>query len=166
MSDEKKEAIQSQLQPTPQMTIGAGNRNAKGLPVDADGKRDWSFPLFGCLGDMSKCCWACWCPCIIHSQTRRRLDHLNRNGVPDPNPDKKINGDSVVYALIEAAFDMGWVLQIATRKDIRTRYNIRGSATSDCCTPFCCTACDLVQGAREVELEELSFKNESGAPQV
>lgn len=37
------------------MTIGAGNRNAKGLPVDADGKRDWSFPLFGCLGDMSKC---------------------------------------------------------------------------------------------------------------
>ncbi|KAF8166829.1 PLAC8 family-domain-containing protein, partial [Pholiota molesta] len=148
----------TQPQGTAQMTVGGGNRNAKGLPLDAEGKRDWSFPLLGCFGDIGKCCWATWCPCIIHSQTRRRLDHLNRNGVPDPSPDKMFTGDSAVYACVQTVFDMGWVLQIATRKDIRQRYNIQGSGASDCCAPFCCTPCDLVQGAREVELEELSFQ--------
>ena len=47
--------------------------------------------------------------------------------------------------------------QIATRKDIRERYRIRGTESSDFCAPFCCQWCDLVQGSRELQLEEESF---------
>ena len=32
-----------------------GNRNVRGLPYDAEGKREWSHDLFGCLGDVSTC---------------------------------------------------------------------------------------------------------------
>ncbi|CAA7268707.1 unnamed protein product [Cyclocybe aegerita] len=148
----------AQPQPTVPMSIpGAGNRNVKNLPLDAEGKRDWSFGLLDCLGDISTCCLACWCPCLAHAQNRRRLDHLNATGMPDPNRDRIVAGDSLVYAIIEVACDMGWILQIATRNNIRQRYNIRGSAMGDCCAPFCCQACDLVQGSRELQLEEESF---------
>ena len=32
-----------------------GNRNVKNLPLDADGKRGWSFGLLSCLGDCGAC---------------------------------------------------------------------------------------------------------------
>ncbi|KAF9560042.1 PLAC8-domain-containing protein [Agrocybe pediades] len=148
-----------QPQPTQQMILppGGGNRNAKNLPVDSEGKRAWSFGLMDCFGDMNTCCLACWCPCLAHGRNRRRLDYLNQNGVPDPNRESVAGEDSVIYAIIEVACDMGWILQIGTRRNIRERYNIQGSGMSDCCAPFCCQACDLVQGSREIALEEESF---------
>ncbi|PPQ85919.1 hypothetical protein CVT25_014796 [Psilocybe cyanescens] len=160
---EKGNVLQStQPQAGPQMVInGGGNRNALNLPVDNEGKRDWSFGLLDCFGDMNKCCLACWCPCLAHGQNRRRLQYLNVNGVPDPDRRRIIaEGDSILYACIEVACDMGWILQIETRRNIRNRYNIRGSGTSDCCAPFCCQSCDLIQGSRELELEEESFGNQ------
>ncbi|KAF8972043.1 PLAC8 family-domain-containing protein [Flammula alnicola] len=158
MASEKTEPLtQVQPQATAQMTIPAGNKNVKGLPVDNEGKRDWSFGILDCFGDVNKCCLALWCPCFAHGQNRRRLEHLNQNGVPDPERHNVIVGDGLVYACIEVACDMGWILQIETRRNIRQRYNIRGSSGSDCFVPFCCTACDLVQGSRELQLEEDSF---------
>ena len=46
----------NQQQPgaTPGMTVGGGNRNAKNLPVEADG-REWSNGLFDCGGDCATC---------------------------------------------------------------------------------------------------------------
>ena len=38
----------------PGMTVGGGNRNAKNLPVDADG-RDYSHGLFECLDEPITC---------------------------------------------------------------------------------------------------------------
>ncbi|KAF9037077.1 PLAC8 family-domain-containing protein [Panaeolus papilionaceus] len=151
--------IQTQPQATPPMNIG-GYRNVKNLPVNANGKRDWSFGLFGCMSDINTCCLACWCPCLAHAKNRRRLDHLNRHGVPDPNRREIVaSEDSVVYLLLEVACDMGWIMQIATRRNIRERYNIEGSGMSDCMAPFCCQACDLVQGSRELQLEEEAFES-------
>ncbi|KAF8148849.1 PLAC8 family-domain-containing protein [Crassisporium funariophilum] len=148
----------SQPQAVPQMSFpGAGNRNVNNLPLDNAGKRAWSFGLFDCLGDINTCCLACWCPCLAHAKNRRRLDHLNTHGIPDPNRNTVIGGDSLIFAIAEVACDMGWILQIATRKNIRQRYNIQGSSASDCCAPFCCQSCDLVQGSREIQLEEESF---------
>jgi hypothetical protein len=58
-------------------------------------------------------CLACWCPCLAHAQNRRRLDYLNTNGVPDPDRNRITGGDSVLYAVIEVACDMGWILQVS-----------------------------------------------------
>ncbi|KAJ3493707.1 hypothetical protein NLJ89_g10958 [Agrocybe chaxingu] len=137
---------------------GSGNKNANNLPYDAQGKRGWSFDLFSCFGDgMKACCFAWWCPCLAHAQNRRRLDHLNATGLPDPHRDDLMAEDSLLDVLVETMFAMGWVLQIVTRHNVRERYNIRGSAFRDCFTPFCCLPCDLVMNSRELRLEEDSF---------
>jgi hypothetical protein len=57
-------------------------------------------------------CCACWCPCLLHARNRRRLDHLNTQGLPDPHRDQFVVKDSWVYALIEVACDAGWILQV------------------------------------------------------
>ncbi|KAF8996340.1 PLAC8 family-domain-containing protein [Cyathus striatus] len=150
-----------QPQPVQPMSIEGGNKNAKNLPVGPDGKRDWSFGLFGCCGDMGACCLGTWCPCLLHARNKRRLEHLNTQGTPHPNRHDVCNGDSCVYGLIEVAFDMGWILQIGTRGAIRERYQIRGSTGSDCMAAMCCGICDLVQGHRELELEENSFSGQA-----
>jgi len=62
------------------------------------------WTLIGCL--------ACWCPCLLHSQNRRRLESLNTTGLPDPHRDQLVAGDSWFYALIEVGCDMGWILQV------------------------------------------------------
>lgn len=61
----------------------------------------------------SKGCLACWCPCLAHAQNRRRLDYLNINGVPDPNRNQITDKDSLLYAILEVACDMGWILQVS-----------------------------------------------------
>ncbi|KAF8801119.1 PLAC8-domain-containing protein [Phlegmacium glaucopus] len=144
--------------PVAEMTLPTpGNRNVLNLPLDSEGKRPWSFGLLSCLGDFNKCCLACWCPCLAHAQNRRRLEHLNTQGIPDPQREDIVVGDGLLYAVVELACDMGWILQIGTRRNIRERYNIQGSSAGDCCAAFCCQSCDLVQGSRELQLEEESF---------
>ncbi|KAJ2927822.1 hypothetical protein H1R20_g1017, partial [Candolleomyces eurysporus] len=148
---------QQQPQGTAPMSVSGGNKNALNLPVGPDGQRDWSHSLFGCFGDMRTCCLAAWCPCLAHARNKRRLDHLQRTGQPDPDRDGLCGPDGWLYACLEAACDVGWILQIQTRGEIRNRYNIRGGGGGDCMTAFCCQPCDLVQGSREIELEEESF---------
>jgi len=139
------------------MTASGGNRNVRNLPYDATGQREWSYGLLGCCGDIKTCCLASWCPCLAHARNRRRLAHLQTTGRPDPDRDGLCGPDGWLYGFVEVACDMGWILQIGTRGDIRARYNIRGSGGGDCMAAFCCQPCDLVQGSREIELEEDSF---------
>ncbi|KDR71148.1 hypothetical protein GALMADRAFT_159641 [Galerina marginata CBS 339.88] len=149
----------------PMVVPGAGNRNVHNLPYDNDGKRDWSFGILSCLGDVDTCCLACWCPCLAHGKNRRRLEYLNVNGVPDPDRNRVVaGGDSLLYACLEVACDVGWILQISTRENIRQRYNIRGNGATDCCAAFCCQMCDLVQGSRELQLEEESLAIQQPQP--
>jgi hypothetical protein len=37
------------------MQVVGGNRNSKNRPIGRDGKRDWSFTLFGCFGRCGLC---------------------------------------------------------------------------------------------------------------
>jgi hypothetical protein len=67
-------------------------------------------PRFFCL---STGCLACWCPCLAHAQNRRRLDYLNTNGVPDPDRNRTTGGGSGLYAVLEVACGMGWILQVS-----------------------------------------------------
>ena len=68
-----------QPQAVPQMTtVSGGNRNARNLPLDANGERDWSNGLCSCFGDFGTCCVACWCPCIVYGQNKVRTAHNRR----------------------------------------------------------------------------------------
>ncbi|PPQ66821.1 hypothetical protein CVT24_008680 [Panaeolus cyanescens] len=135
--------------------VRSGHRNVRNLPYDEHGKRDWSVSLFGCFADMGTCCLATWCPCLAHAKNRRRLDHLNRHNAPDPRRNRILpSEEGMMYLFLEVACDMGWILQIATRRNIRERYSIDGSNFSDFMVPFCCPQCDIVQSSRELALEE------------
>ncbi|KAJ8095556.1 hypothetical protein PM082_023085 [Marasmius tenuissimus] len=141
---------------TPQMTIG--NRNAKNVPVGPDGKRDWSVGLCGC-GDEDGGCGTCFlafcCPCIVYGKNKKRFASLQSNQRPDPDVGS-CNGDCWLHCCL-TCFGWGWVLQAASRPDIRGRYNIRGGCCGDCCTAFCCTPCELAQEHIELSLEERSM---------
>ncbi|TFK33401.1 PLAC8 family-domain-containing protein [Crucibulum laeve] len=135
---------------------GGGNRNAKNLPVNADG-REWSNGLCDCCGDAGTCVLAWCCPCIIYAQVKHRYEHLNNKGHPDPEHGGGCcSSDCMMHGCLTWC-GFGWVLQMATRGSIRARYNIKGGGCGDCCTAFCCTPCQLTQEARELELEEQSF---------
>ncbi|KAJ3565399.1 hypothetical protein NP233_g7661 [Leucocoprinus birnbaumii] len=128
-----------QPQATPGMMIGGGgNRNAKNLPMDADG-RDWSNGLCDCCDAPGTCLLAWCCPCIVYSKNKHRYEHLNSKGSPDPD-----HGG-------------GWILQFMQRGNVRSRYNIKGGGCGDCCTAFWCSPCELTQESAELELEEKSF---------
>ncbi|KIJ93211.1 hypothetical protein K443DRAFT_112381 [Laccaria amethystina LaAM-08-1] len=145
--------------PTANMSVsGGGNRNVLNLPLDAEGKRDWSHGICDCFGDIGTCCLAWWCPCLAHARNKRRLDHLEAHGTPDPERGVRCSSDGWIYACIEFSCNMGWALQVATRGNIRQRYSIRGSSAEDFCTAYCCQPCDLVQGSRELQLEEESLE--------
>ncbi|KAJ6491132.1 PLAC8-domain-containing protein [Mycena sanguinolenta] len=146
-----------QPMPTMGMQVGGGNRNAAGKPLDSNGKREWSHGLCGCFEDFGTCCYACWCPCIVHGKNTQRLGHLNSNGRPDGDGGSCCSGSCFGYCLL-ASCGLQWILQCSARGDTRQRYGIDGGGCGDCCTTFCCSLCDLVQVSREIELEEKSFQ--------
>lgn len=158
---EKPPAQAYQPQATPGMMVapgGGGNRNAKNLPMDADG-REWSNGLCDCCSDAGTCILAWCCPCIVYAQNKQRYEHLALKGIPDPERGGSgCNGDCFVHGCITACFGVGWVLQIGSRGNIRNRYSIKGGGCGDCLTSCFCTPCGLTQESRELELEEASIR--------
>ncbi|EDR01543.1 uncharacterized protein LACBIDRAFT_310872 [Laccaria bicolor S238N-H82] len=115
------------------------------------------WPLLLLRAAAPLCCVASFCPCVIQAQNERRLDYLARHGTPDPQRRTFCAGETLTYDVIDLITNIGWALQVATRAGVRQRYQIHGTHTSDCYTPYCCRACDLVQVSRELELEENSL---------
>ncbi|KAH8980663.1 PLAC8-domain-containing protein [Lactarius akahatsu] len=156
MPIDTKETVSSQPQATTPMATG-GNRNALNREVGVDGQRDWSFDLFDCTSACGLCCLAAWCPCVVYSKNKQRLQHLQTRGTPLPSGGERYDGNCCIYgSLLITRF--AWILQIGTRADIRGRYNIRGDTVGDCLTSWCCHSCSLTQERREIELEENSFE--------
>ncbi|PPR05319.1 hypothetical protein CVT26_011577, partial [Gymnopilus dilepis] len=174
-------AYTQQPMATPSMTVGGGNRNAKNLPVGPDG-REWSEGLCGCFGDTGTCVVAWCCPCITYSNVKRRYEHLNDKGYPDPEHGGSCcNSDCMIHGCLIYC-GLGWIMQASifclncclaksercslsqmmNRGSIRARYNIKGSGVGDCCTSFWCTPCELTQESRELDLEEASFGGKQG----
>ncbi|PFH47899.1 hypothetical protein AMATHDRAFT_66586 [Amanita thiersii Skay4041] len=148
-----------QPQPTMGMTVGpGGNRNAKNVPFNPNGKRDWSNGICDCFDDCGTCLMAWFCPCMVYAQVKQRLEYLNQRGIPDPERGGSgCNGDCMVHGLLSACLGIGWVLQISNRGSVRHRYSIEGGGCGDCCTVCWCSPCQLTQESREIELEERSF---------
>jgi Cys-rich protein (TIGR01571 family) len=151
---------QMQPQPTQAMSVGGtggGNRNVKNLPVQSDG-REWSNGLCDCCDEPGTCLMAWCCSCVMYSQVKKRAEYLNHHGRPDPEVGGSFcTGSCWGHFALTACCGLGWVLQIGSRSTIRSRYNLRGGGCGDCMTAFCCTACELTQESREIELEENSF---------
>ncbi|KAI9450099.1 PLAC8-domain-containing protein [Lactarius psammicola] len=150
------ELTSSQPQATAPMTIG-GNRNTLNRELGVDGRRDWSFGLFDCTSECGLCCWAAWCPCVVYSKNKQRLQRLQNRGTPLPGGGERYTADCGIHGLLRIV-GYEWVLQIGTRADIRARYSIRGGSIDDCFTSWCCRSCSLTQERREIELEENSFE--------
>ena len=114
-----------QPQPMPAMTV-AGNRNVKNLPVGPEG-REWSNGLCGCLGAPGTCTspellhipfliilsglvsWCC--PCITYGRNKRRYEHLNSRGTPDPEHGGLISSDCLLHGCISVV-GFGWVMEV------------------------------------------------------
>ncbi|KAJ3517715.1 hypothetical protein NLJ89_g331 [Agrocybe chaxingu] len=139
---------------TPGMIV-QGNRNVRNLPSDAEG-REWSNGLCGCCDAPGTCIVAWCCPCITYGKVKRRYEHLNSKGYPDPENGGCCNSDCVVHGFVTFC-GFGWVMQMMNRGNIRSRYNIKGGGCGDCCASFWCTPCELTQESIEVELEEQSY---------
>jgi len=136
---------------------GGGNRNAKNLPEGKDG-REWSHSFCGCCDEPGTCIKAWCCPCIVYGQNKRRYNHLTNQGVPDPEHGGGCcSGPCWLHCCITSFFGLGCLLQMGLRGDIRGRYHIKGGGCGDCLAAWCCHACELTQGEREIALEEDSF---------
>ncbi|KAH9965161.1 PLAC8 family-domain-containing protein [Russula compacta] len=135
--------------------LAGGNKNALNRPIGPDGYRDWSFGLFDCFSACGVCCLSAWCPCVVFSKNKQRLQSLQQHGTPLPGDGDTFDGYCCIYGLLGGN---GWILQIQHRAEVRQRYGIRGGAGSDCFSAMCCRACALTQERREIELEEDSLR--------
>ncbi|KAJ7089781.1 PLAC8 family-domain-containing protein [Mycena belliarum] len=142
--------------PTVGMQIG-GNRNAANKPLDSNGKREWSNGLCGCFSACGTCCYAFWCPCIVHGKNKQRLRHLAEQNSPDPEGGSCCSGSCWAHCLLTGCVGAGFILQCLNRGEVRSRYGIEGGSCGDFCSSCCCAPCDLTQVSREIELEEKSF---------
>ncbi|TFK61547.1 hypothetical protein BDN72DRAFT_778108 [Pluteus cervinus] len=167
--------VQQQPQPTMGMSIqpgGGGNRNSKNLPYDAQGLREWSFEIFECCGDSETCLAALFCPCIVHSANEKRIQYLETHGTYDPEHGGPWCSDNCWDYICKTGVAifcgccsgglacccrMPCLMQISPRQHVRARYNIVGTASTDCVGAVCCSSCALTQESRELELEEMSL---------
>jgi len=151
-----KNHISSQPEATVPMVVG-GNKNVHNRPIGADGKRGWSFGLFGCFSRCGLWCCAWCCPCVVYSKNRQRLRNLQQQGAPLPDGGKTYDDHCCIYAaLVPSGY--AWVLQIPNRAETRERYGIRGDSYTDCFVAWLCRPCSLTQERREIELEESSLR--------
>jgi len=158
MSGEKM--TQQQPGAIPTMSVnnaGGGNRNALNKPFAADGAREWSYGVFDCFSDASTFVLGWFCPCVVFSQNKTRLEHLDRTGTPHPAGGDGLGGDCVTYGALAVCCGLGWVLQIGTRAATRRRYQLQGDSVSDILCSCFCVPCALTQESREIALEEQSL---------
>jgi len=146
-------------QPGATMTMDytkGGNRNAKNLPVNSSGKRNWSHGICGCCGACGTCCVAWFCPCITYGRNKKRIQSLEYEGRVETDPGC-CSCDCCLYGSLLAFAGLGCIFQMGTRGAARRRYHIKGNGCTDCLAACFCTPCDLTQVSREIDLEERSL---------
>ena len=112
------------------MTPGpGGNRNAYNRQVGVDGQRDWSHGLCACTEKCCLCmwtsffsciladpiclvgCWAVWCPCVVYSKSKQRLQSLQQRGQRLAGDGETCNADCCIYGCL-AIPGYAWILQV------------------------------------------------------
>ncbi|CAK5273764.1 unnamed protein product [Mycena citricolor] len=109
---QKQPFLVQQPGPTLGMQMGGGgNRNAAGKPLNSSGEREWSNGLCGCFEECGTCCYALWCPCVVHGKNKQRLDHLNNKGFPHPDGGDCCSGSCWGHCCL-SGLGFGWLLQV------------------------------------------------------
>ncbi|EJD37523.1 PLAC8-domain-containing protein [Auricularia subglabra TFB-10046 SS5] len=146
-----------QMQPTPMMHQNGGNRNAKNLPLDSHGEREWSEGICGCCGAFGTCIYATCCPCMVYGKNKSRREQLDQTGTAHAGGGSACGGDCCLHAALLLC-GLGWILQIGERGATRRRYGIGGGCFGDCCAVFWCNPCALTQESQEIRLEEKTLR--------
>jgi len=136
----------------PRRTPTMDPMNMKNVPRAASGSREWSHGLLECFGDCWTCCFALFCPCVLYSQVKSRLESLRDEGQPHPQGGKTMGRDCMFVCL------NGWILQVGQRTNVRKRYHIEGDSITDCVAAAFCSPCQLTQQSREIALEEWALR--------
>ena len=108
-----------------------GNRNVLNCEIGADGKRDWSHGLFDYTDECGLCmstslvnsvvlltdpislsgCWSTWCPCVVYTKNKQRLEHLQSRGTPLVGGGEALDGGCCLYACL-GYFGCAFALQV------------------------------------------------------
>ncbi|KAI9710626.1 MAG: hypothetical protein M1812_007391 [Candelaria pacifica] len=106
---------------------------------------DWQADFWDCFSPTNICCMAYWCPCVLYGRIRYRLDGSSLQNY------QPVNRNCISwYAL--ALCNLQWAFQMSNRQEVRTRFNINGSAKGDCLRSYFCGCCELMQEEKEVLL--------------
>ncbi|TFK35988.1 PLAC8 family-domain-containing protein [Crucibulum laeve] len=146
---------------TPAMSLNpvGGNRNVKNLPVKHEG-RSWSYSLFGCFNECGICLVALCCPWSVHTRIEQRFEHLQHYNASDPENGGPFWTRACAAEALITSMGGGWVLHMLSRREMRQRYSIRGNELWDIFVSFLCGPCELTQEAREIGLEEESYRTQ------
>ncbi|KAM0756630.1 PLAC8-domain-containing protein [Meredithblackwellia eburnea MCA 4105] len=147
--------IHQQPQGTPGMKLPGGSKNPLNKPVNAMGKREWSYGLFDCFDECGTCMMASFLPCFLYGQTRTKLEHMQRNNRPDPAGGSMCTGGCCLFYCLAPCYGAQIMLYME-RNELVSRYGIEPSGT-DCLVAFCCSCCAQIQHSREIEAEERSY---------
>lgn len=142
------------------MSVSGGNRNARNLPYNSNGEREWSSGLFDCLEDPVTFIAGWFLPCIVYGKNKTRMEALEQ-GAPHAQGGELLGSDTITYGALHFC-GVGWVLGMANRSATRAHYKIEGDAVSDCLLSTFCFPCALTQQSREIELEEQSLGHAGG----
>ncbi|RSL50837.1 hypothetical protein CEP53_008658 [Fusarium sp. AF-6] len=104
--------------------------------------QEWQNGLFSCSPD-SSCVLSLFLPDLLVKRTAARL---RNSGSPNV---KNTRGDCVSSYLPDALPCCGH--NMTKRTEIRDKFGIKGSKTSDCCASYWCPCCSLVQQDNEVK---------------
>lgn len=109
-------------------------KNAMNMPKDEAGQRDWSNGLFTCLEDVFTCkhslhfrsrlrllssigyrhavglSW--FCPCVVYSQTKTRVEYLEANGRPHPEGGELVGPDCALYGCLTVCGGCSVIFQV------------------------------------------------------
>jgi len=124
----------------------------------AAGPVEWSNSFWDCCSPSELCCMAYWCPCVVFGKNVHRLKE------PSLATYSPVNLHCVGWCgLTYCGFF--WVLQMLQRSDVRAKYNLAGSGLGDCCRPYCCPCCELMQEEKELILRTNSASQQAAGYQ-
>ena len=59
----------------------------------------------------SQGCWAVWCPCVVYSKAKQRLEHLQNQDTPLPGDAERLDVDCCIYGCL-VILGYAWILQV------------------------------------------------------
>ncbi|OLN92816.1 Cell number regulator 11 [Colletotrichum chlorophyti] len=139
---------QPPMQPHPEQHHYAGQQQQPihqehAHPASAQ-TQEWQNDLCNC-GPCDTCIVGTCLPCLLLGKTSERMRD------PTMQTYEAINTDCLLMCGISWFTGCGWIYAMMKRGEIRERFGIKGSGTSDCCVSYWCGCCALIQQDKEVQ---------------